>query len=141
MTQVVCTSCGAINRLPPERDPLKGRCGSCRKPLFRGEPAAVDAAMFTKQVAQSGPPVIVDVWAPWCGPCLAMAPEFARAAKALEPRARFLKLDSDQEPELSARLGIRSIPATILFKGGQEIARVSGAMTGSRIMNWVSTRL
>ncbi len=140
-TTIVCTSCGALNRLPAERDPLKGRCGACKTPLFRGEPAEVDAAMFAKQVAHSGPPVVVDIWAPWCGPCRAMAPEFARTAKILEPRARFLKLNSDQEEELSSRLGIRAIPTTILFSGGKEIGRVAGAMTGSQIASWVSSRI
>ena len=140
-TKVVCTTCGTINRIPPERSGAGAKCGSCGTPLFSGHPADVSAAMFERQVQRGGLPVVVDLWAPWCGPCLAMAPEFAKAAATLEPGVRFLKLNSDKEEEVSRRLGIRSIPTTLIFKEGREVDRISGAMTASQIASWVRARL
>jgi thioredoxin 2 len=138
-SHLVCVNCGAVNRVPATRNALEARCGKCGRPLFSGKPADVDAAMFGRQVERGTLPVVVDVWAPWCGPCLAMAPEYARAAAALEPRIRFLKLNSDQAPELSARLGIRGIPTMILFRAGKEIARTSGAMRAEQITAWLTS--
>jgi thioredoxin 2 len=139
--KVVCTHCGTINRVPSERDARGAKCGSCGTRLFAGHPAEVDTAMFERQVQRSELPVVVDVWAPWCGPCLAMAPEFEKTAAAIEPKVRFLKLNSDNEEELSGRLGIRSIPTTLMFKGGREVGRISGAMSASQIASWVRARM
>lgn len=140
-TKIVCTSCGAINRIPAERDARAARCGSCKSPLFSGEPVDVSGEMFERQLARGDLPVVVDVWAPWCGPCHAMAPEYRKAASGLEPRVRFLKLNSDQEQAIAGRLGIRGIPTMILFRGGREVARVSGAMNSSRIVDWIRSHL
>lgn len=138
---IVCTACGAVNRVPAGRPAGKARCGTCRQPLFGGKPAEVDAAMFERQVRRGDLPVVVDVWAPWCGPCHAMAPAYAAAAEALEPDVRFLKLNSDAEPELAGRLGIRGIPTLILYGRGAEIARTSGAMQTRQIVEWIGGRL
>lgn len=97
--------------------------------------------MLTRQVEKGTIPVVVDVWASWCGPCQAMAPEYERAASATEPEARFLKLNSDAEQAMSASLGIRSIPTMLLFSGGKEVGRVSGAMSAARIRSWLADRL
>ena len=140
-SRVVCVSCGAINRVPEGRDAVAAKCGSCGGALFAGQPADVSATMLERQIAKGTLPVLVDVWAPWCGPCRYMAPEYEKASQAIEPKARFLKLNSDNEQEFSARLGIRGIPTMILFKNGREADRMSGAMTSSQIERWVSERL
>lgn len=139
--RVVCVACGAINRVPAGKDAEAAKCGSCGKPLFAGHPADVSGDMLERQIAKGTVPVVVDVWAPWCGPCRSMAPEYEKAAQALEPRARFLKLNSDNAQELSARLGIRGIPTMLLFKDGHEAGRISGAMPASQIDRWVRERL
>ncbi len=139
--RAVCTSCGAINRLPADRTAADAKCGNCGQKLFSGKPADVSGAIFERQIARSTVPVVIDVWAPWCGPCRAMAPEFAKAAAALEPQARFIKLNSDVEQAIAGRLGIRGIPTMLLYRDGKEIARVSGAMSAAQIGGWVNQQL
>lgn len=139
--RVVCVACGAVNRVPGARDASAGKCGSCGVPLFAGKPADVSADMLQRQVAKGTLPVVVDVWAPWCGPCKVMGPEYEKAAHALEPKARFLKLNSDNEQQLAGALNIRGIPTMILFKDGKEADRISGAMQASHISTWLSQRI
>lgn len=141
--RVVCVECNAVNRIPADRSSraAEAKCGVCGAPLFSGRPGDVDGASFERQIARSTLPVVVDVWAPWCGPCRAMAPEFEKAAAALGARARFIKLNSDTEQALASRLEIRGIPTTLLFKNGVEIARVSGAMSATQIGRWIGERL
>ncbi len=139
--QIVCGHCGRINRLPAERAPQGARCGACHQPMFAGQPIEVDEAAFDRHVASSDIPVLIDVWAPWCGPCRAMAPMFERAAQALEPGVRLLKLNSDNAPALSSRLNISGIPTLLLMHGGREIARHSGAMDTRSIVAWTETKL
>lgn len=136
MTHIVCSHCGATNRIPAGRDLASGKCGKCGRLLFDGVPVDVSAAILQKQIAQSDVPVLVDVWAPWCGPCKVMGPQFEAAARQAEPRLRFVKLNSDDNQELSARLGIRGIPTMIMFRGGKEVDRVSGAMSSADILRW-----
>ncbi|WP_256754763.1 thioredoxin TrxC [Mesorhizobium sp. Mes31] len=138
---VVCSKCGGVNRLPPGRDAGEAKCGKCGTRLFSGHPQDVDAEIFDRQIARSSVPVVVDVWAPWCGPCKMMAPAYEAAANELEPLVRLVKLNSDNEQAVAARLGIRSIPTMILFHGGREIARASGAMSASQIVRWVRDHL
>ena len=97
--------------------------------------------MLLRQMKRGSLPVVVDVWAPWCGPCRVMAPEYEKAAAALEPRARFLKLNSDNEQALASQFNIRGIPTMILFRNGREVDRVSGAMRAADITNWISAHL
>ncbi len=139
--QIVCGSCGQINRLPAGRAPQDARCGSCHAPIFSGHPVEVDEAAFSRHVAHSDIPLLVDVWAPWCGPCRAMAPMFERAAHELEPRVRLLKLNADTAPEISARFGITGIPTLLLMQAGREISRSSGAMDARRIVAWTEANL
>src|SRR5581483_10279403 len=137
MRQVVCSACEQVNRVADGRDPAAAKCGRCGAVLFAGKPAEVSAAGLDKRLRQTkDAAVLVDVWAPWCGPCQAMAPQFAAAAARLEPDAQLVKLNSDAEPDLSARLGIRGIPTMILFRDGREAARTSGAMTADQIVAW-----
>ena len=135
--RAVCTACGTVNRLPQDKPASEANCGGCGALLFSGEPADVSGDMLQKQIARSSVPVVVDVWAPWCGPCRVMAPEYEKAAQATEPRARFLKLNSDNEQELSARLGIRGIPTMLVYRDGKEIARTSGARPARDIIGWI----
>ncbi|MCL8484266.1 MULTISPECIES: thioredoxin TrxC [Bradyrhizobium] len=139
--QLVCGHCGQINRLPAGRAPTQGKCGKCHAPLFSGHPIEVDQAAFERHVAHSDLPLLVDVWAPWCGPCRAIAPMFARAAEALEPRVQLLKLNSDEAPEISAKFGISGIPTLLLLQKGRELARISGAMDSQRIVAWTLSGL
>ena len=139
--QIVCGHCGKINRLPVERSSIGARCGSCHRPIFSGHPIEVDEAGFSRHVAHSDIPLLVDVWAPWCGPCRAMAPMFERAAKELEPDVRLLKLNSDTAPSVSSRLAISGIPTLLLMQGGQEIARSAGAMDARTIVAWANAGL
>ena len=141
MPNIVCTHCNAVNRVAGGRNALEAKCGKCGRALFSGEPADLAANALERQIARSDLPVLVDVWAPWCGPCRMMAPEFEKAADMLEPRVRFTKLNSDENQALSARLGIRGIPTMILYAGGKEKARTSGAMPASQIVQWVSGNL
>ena len=134
---VVCSKCGGANRLPSARDPAAAKCGKCGEKLFSAHPHDVDGATFDRHVARTTLPVLVDVWAPWCGPCRAMAPAYEAAAKQLEPEMVLLKLNSDNEQAIASRLGIRGIPTMILFHGGKEVARTSGAMSAGQIVGWV----
>lgn len=135
--QVVCVHCDAVNRLPPERDGRAAKCGRCHNPLFDGKPAALTTARFRQHLAKSDIPLIADFWAAWCGPCRTMAPIFERAAAELEPRARFVKIDVDAEPQLSADYGVRGIPALFMFRHGKVAAHHAGVADASLLRQWV----
>jgi thioredoxin 2 len=137
MSEIVCPACSAINRVAPERPAAEAKCGKCREPLFSGHPMALTDQNFARHVQRNSIPVVVDFWAEWCGPCKMMGPEFEKAAKALEPQVRFAKLDTEEAQQSAAKLNIRSIPTMILFQGGREVARQSGAMPAGHIIQWV----
>lgn len=137
--QIVCPHCDATNRLPAERDAKAGKCGRCHQPLFEGKPVALTTERFRKHVANSSIPIVADFWAAWCGPCRAIAPVFERAAAELEPKARFVKVDVDAEPGLSAQYGVRSIPALFLFKDGKIAEQQAGLSDGGLFKRWVES--
>jgi thioredoxin 2 len=136
-----CPQCGAMNRIVPARLGESPQCGRCHQKLFQASPIALGGADFDRHALRSELPLLVDFWAPWCGPCLGMAAQFEAAAKALEPHMRLAKVDTEAEPALGTRFAIRSIPTLTLFAGGREIARQSGAMGVDQIVRWARAQL
>lgn len=134
---IVCPSCNTTNRVPDERLGQLPTCGRCAGALFQAKPLLLTAANFDAQLSRGELPLVIDFWAPWCGPCLSMAPNFERAAAELEPRLRLAKLDTEAEPALASRFNIRSIPTLIAFKNGHETARQSGALPWPALLQWL----
>ncbi len=135
-SHIVCPQCGTVNRVPAERPATAARCGGCHAALFAAHPVEVDEAALERHLRGNDIPVLVDIWAPWCGPCRAMAPQFERAAAVLEPGVRLLKLNADTASETCARLGVRGIPAMYLFRNGSVLAQTAGAMNADAIVRW-----
>ena len=134
---MVCPECASVNRVPAEKDASAAKCGNCKKPLFNGHSVAATAQTFPKHVEKSDIPVVVDFWAEWCGPCKMMAPVYERVAAELEPQFRFLKVDTEAEPALAAKYGIRSIPTLMVFKRGAIAAQRAGASDAQSLKNWL----
>jgi thioredoxin 2 len=138
---IVCPYCAGVNRVPSTRLAQAPICGKCKQPLFAGRPLELTAANFQTHIGRSDIPVLVDFWAPWCGPCQMMAPVFEQAAAQLEPQVRVAKLNTEAEQALAGQFGIRSIPTLALFKAGREIARQAGAMDLNSLTGWVRSQL
>lgn len=136
-TQINCPHCFATNRLPDERLTDNPTCGKCKQPLFVGKPLELNAGNVANTIEKNDIPVLVDCWAPWCGPCQSFAPVFEQLAAESEPYLRFAKLDTEAMPSIAQDWGIRSIPTLILFKGGKEVQRVSGAMSLQQLKQWL----
>jgi len=138
---IVCPSCNSVNRVPAEKLGDRALCGKCKNRLFAGKPVELTPVSFQKHVERNDIPVVVDFWAPWCGPCKMMGPVFAQAAAQLEPLVRLAKVNTEQEQALASQFGIRSIPTLAVFRNGREVARQPGAMDLGNLLQWVRSHI
>ena len=141
LMRILCPRCHTINRVPAARLADGPKCGQCHERLFTGYPIALTLADFDLHATRSDIPLVVDFWAPWCGPCRMMTPAYEQAAKILEPHVRLAKVNTEAEQTLGARFGIQTIPTVMLFRGGHELARQSGALGAQDIVQWVRAHL
>jgi len=134
---VVCSHCLSINRLPQDKLASGGKCGVCREALFCGQPIELNSNNFQKYIQKNQLPVVVDYWASWCGPCKMMAPVFASVVRQLEPHFRFGKVNTEKEQALAASANIRSIPTLVIYRNGEETARIAGALDEQNLKIWI----
>jgi thioredoxin 2 len=135
---IVCPSCDSVNRLPRSKPARAAKCGRCGASLFSGKPIELGGQRFKRHVSRNDIPVVVDFWAPWCGPCRSMAPVFEQAARELEPAARFVKVNVDDEPGLATEFGIQGIPALFVFRNGRVASRQAGLMDQASLRRWIA---
>jgi len=137
----MCPSCSGLNNIPAAKSNDKPKCGKCGNPLYKGVPISMTGMQFTRSIEKTDELLVVDFWATWCGPCQQFAPTFEQVAAQLEPKARFIKIETEKEQAISAKYDIRSIPTLAIFKNGKEVDRVSGALNAPDFTNWVNQYL
>ncbi|MFT6435037.1 MAG: thioredoxin 2 [Candidatus Azotimanducaceae bacterium] len=141
LQNIVCPHCFVTNKVPDERSPVSAKCGKCGDLLFTGKPIPVNSEQFKKMVGYNSIPVVVDFWAAWCGPCKSFAPIFEQASQQLEPKLRFLKLDTEACSDIASLYRIQSIPTLIEYRNGKEHTRQSGAMPLAQLLSWLDSRV
>jgi thioredoxin 2 len=137
---IVCPHCDAVNRVPTDKLEAQPTCGKCKQPLFTAHPVELNEGNFMRHIGNTDIPVLVDFWAPWCGPCRMMAPAYEKAAQRLEPNIRVVKLNTEEAQQIAMQYNIQSIPTLALFKNGVEVARKMGAMDAALIEAWIKTK-
>jgi thioredoxin 2 len=138
---IMCPHCGGLNRIADEKLSNTANCGKCKENLFTQTPIEMNGQQFLRALEKTDQPLVVDFWAPWCGPCQGFAPVFSRAASEFEPRARFVKINTETEQQIGAQFGIRSIPTLAIFQSGKELTRLSGAMDFNGFKQWLEQNL
>jgi thioredoxin 2 len=141
LKHLVCPHCDAVNRIPDNKLADRPKCGRCKEPLFTGSPIELSDRTFEKHLRRNDIPVVVDFWAPWCGPCKMMAPHFRSVTTQLEPHLRFAKVNTEQAQRIATQHNIRSIPTVAIYRNGREVARQAGAMDAGRLSQWIQTQL
>ena len=137
----MCPSCSGLNNIPTAKLNDKPKCGKCGNPLYKGVSISMNGMQLTRSIEKTDELLVVDFWATWCGPCQQFAPTFEQVAAQLEPKARFIKIETEKEQAISAKYDIRSIPTLAIFKNGKEVDRVSGALNAHDFTNWVNQYL
>ena len=138
---LVCPHCHSTNRVPGDKLGAQPKCGKCKQPIFSGHPVSLSQQTFAQHISRNDIPVLVDFWAPWCGPCKMMAPVFEQAAAQLQPRMQLVKVNTEEEQALAMQYNIRSIPTLAIFKQGREINRMAGAMDLQNLLRWAQSAL
>ncbi|MCI4411093.1 MAG: thioredoxin TrxC [Thiotrichales bacterium] len=143
MPHIVCPHCNATNRIPEDKLSAHSGaiCGKCKQALFAGKVIEADSASFAKQLNNNELPLVVDFWAPWCGPCKMFAPTFTQVAQQFAGKAQFIKVNTEQQQQLAAQFAIRSIPTLMVFKNGKKVAEMSGALSAPQLHQWLSQQL
>lgn len=136
---VMCPHCAGLNRLASPKS--NATCGKCKEALFLGKPIEMNGQQFTRALQKTDQPLVVDFWAPWCGPCQGFAPTFAKAAAEFEPQARFIKINTENEQQVASQFAIRSIPTLAIFQSGKEVTRMAGAMDYTNFSQWLQQNL
>jgi len=137
----MCPSCSGLNNVPEAKLTDNPKCGKCKNPIYTAQPINMTGVQLTRAIEKTDELLVVDFWATWCGPCQQFAPTFKQAASQLEPKARFIKIETEAEQAISAKYSIRSIPTLVMFKNGKEIDRVSGALSAPDFTNWVNQHI
>jgi len=140
-THIVCPHCNGTNRIPSSKTPEEAKCGRCKKSIFDTKPIELTSENISQHLEKNDIPVIIDFWAPWCGPCKTMGPNFEQASRNFKAKVRFAKVNTEAQQSLGAHFNIRSIPTLILFKGGKEVDRVSGALDANALIQWINSKL
>ena len=137
----MCPHCAGLNRVADNKTAKDATCGKCKKALFSGRPLEMNGQQFLRAMQKTDQPLVVDFWAPWCGPCQGFAPTFARAAAEFEPQARFVKINTETEQQVGSQFAIRSIPTLAIFQNGKEVTRLAGAMDFGGFSQWLQQYL
>lgn len=138
---IVCPHCNGTNRIPSSKVPQEAKCGRCKKSILDTRPIELTRDNLEQHLQKNDIPVIIDFWAPWCGPCKIMGPNFEKASANFKARVRFAKVNTEDQQSLGAHFNIRSIPTLVLFKNGKEVDRVSGALDASALTQWINTKI